>query len=50
MSNRDTEVVRELFSSYKIVSFTAHRALAAQSRREVEAHNSPEVIIVGVTE
>lgn len=50
MSNRDTEIVRELFSSYKIVSFTAHRALAAQSRREVEAHNSPEAIIVGVTE
>ncbi len=47
MSNRDTEIVRELFSEYEIVSFTTHRALAAQSRREVEAHHSPEAIIVG---
>lgn len=50
MSNRDTPIVRELFSGYEIVSFTSHRALAAQSRREVEAHNSPEAIIVGVQE
>ncbi len=48
MSNRDTEGVRELFKGYEIISFTAHRALAAQSRREVEAHKSPEAIIVGV--
>lgn len=48
MSNRDTGVVRELFSGYEVVSFTAHRALAAQSRREVEAHQSPEAIILGV--
>lgn len=48
MSNRDTPIVRELFSRYEIVSFTTHRALAAQSRREVEAHRSPEAIIVGV--
>ena len=47
MSNRDTEIVRELFSNYKIITFTAHRALAAQSRREVEAHNSPEAIVIG---
>lgn len=47
MSNRDTPIVRELFSRYKIISFTTHRALAAQSRREVEAHKSPEAIIVG---
>lgn len=47
MSNRDTPIVRELFSEYEIVSFTAHRALAAQSRREVEAHMSPEAIIIG---
>jgi DNA adenine methylase len=47
MSNRDNEVVRELFSRHHIVSFTAHRALAAQSKREVEAHRSPEAIIVG---
>lgn len=48
MSNRDTECVRELFKGYEVISFTAHRALAAQSRREVEAHKSPEAIIVGV--
>ncbi|MBS3927827.1 MAG: DNA adenine methylase [Sphingomonadales bacterium] len=50
MSNRDTPIVRELFSGYEIVSFTSHRALAAQSRREVEAHKSPEAIVVGVQE
>lgn len=48
MSNRDTQVVRDLFAGYQIVSFTAHRALAAQSRREVEAHKSPEAIVVAV--
>jgi DNA adenine methylase len=48
MSNRDTAVVRDLFSDYEIVSFTAHRALAAQSRREVEAHKSPEAIVIGI--
>lgn len=47
MSNRDTPIVRELFSEYEFVSFTAHRALAAQSRREVEAHRSPEAIVIG---
>lgn len=47
MSNRDTEGVRELFSRHDIVSFTAHRALSAQSRREVEAHKSPEAIVIG---
>jgi DNA adenine methylase len=49
MSNRDTPIVRELFSEYEIVSFTSHRALAAQSRREVEAHMSPEAIVIGKT-
>ena len=48
MSNRDTQTVRDLFPNSEIVSFTAHRALAAQSRREVEAHRSPEAIVVGV--
>jgi len=48
MSNRDVPIVRELFSEYEIVSFTSHRALAAQSRREVESHKSPEAIIIGV--
>ncbi|MGB0993862.1 MAG: DNA adenine methylase [Akkermansiaceae bacterium] len=48
MSNRDTPFIRELFSSNEVISFTAHRALAAQSRREVEAHKSPEAIVLGV--
>ena len=47
MSNRDTESVRDLFPDATIVRFTAHRALAAQSRREVESHQSPEAIIIG---
>jgi DNA adenine methylase len=47
MSNRDTASVRALFPDSEIVRFTAHRSLAAQSRREVEAHQSPEAIIVG---
>jgi DNA adenine methylase len=48
MSNRDTQTVRDLFPDSEVISFTAHRALAAQSRREVEAHKSPEAIVVGV--
>lgn len=47
MSNRDTEEVRALFPRAEIIRFTARRALAAQSRREVEAHQSPEAIIIG---
>ena len=47
MSNRDTESVRELFPDTEIIQFTTHRSLAAQSRREVEAHRSPEAIIIG---
>ncbi|TAL91063.1 MAG: DNA adenine methylase [Rhodanobacter sp.] len=47
MSNRDTESVRDLFPDAEIIRFTAQRSLAAQSRREVEAHQSPEAIIVG---
>ena len=47
MSNRDTDIVRDLFSKHEIVCFTAHRALAAQSRREVEAHKSPEALVIG---
>ena len=47
MSNRDTESVRDLFPDSEIIRFTAHRALAAHSRREVEAHQSPEAIIIG---
>jgi DNA adenine methylase len=47
MSNRDTEGVRDMFPDARIIRFTAHRSLAAQSRREVEAHRSPEAIIIG---
>ena len=47
MSNRDTTSVRELFPDAEIIRFTARRSLAAQSPREVEAHESPEAIIVG---
>lgn len=47
MSNRDTESVRDLFPGTEIVRFTTHRSLAAQSRREVEVHQSPEAIIIG---
>lgn len=47
MSNRDTEGVRELFDFADIVGFTAHRSVAAQSRREVEAHRSPEAVVIG---
>lgn len=47
MSNRDAESVRKLFPDTEIIRFTTHRALAAQSRREVEAHKSPEAIIIG---
>lgn len=49
MSNRDTEAVHSLFPGAEIIRFTARRALAAQSRREVEAHQSPEAIVVGRT-
>jgi DNA adenine methylase len=47
MSNRDTPMVCELFPNTEIIRFKTHRSLAAQSRREVEAHLSPEAIIIG---
>lgn len=47
MSNRDTESVRDLFPDAEIIRFTTHRSLAAQSRRQVEAHRSPEALIIG---
>lgn len=47
MSNRDTEGVRELFASARVVGFTTHRSLAAQSRRAVESRESPEAIVIG---
>lgn len=49
MSNRDTELIHSLFPNAEIVRFTTHRSLAAQSRREVEAHQSPEAIVIGRT-
>ncbi len=47
MSNRDSTSVSDLFPGAEIIRFTTHRSLAAQSRREVEAHLSPEAIIIG---
>lgn len=47
MSNRDTEGVRGLFDFADIVTFTTHRSVAAQSKREVEAHRSPEAVVIG---
>jgi DNA adenine methylase len=47
MSNRDNATVSDLFPGAEIIRFTTHRSLAAQSRREVEAHLSPEAIIIG---
>lgn len=47
MSNRDTASVGGLFPGAEIIRFTTHRSLAAQSRREVETHRSPEAIIIG---
>lgn len=47
MSNRDTDSVRELFHDSTIIQFTTRRSLAAQSKREVEAHQSPEALIIG---
>lgn len=47
MSNRDTASIRELFPRAEIVGFTTRRSLAAQSKREVEARQSPEAIVIG---
>ncbi len=47
LSNRDTPLVRELFADARIVGLTTRRSVAAQNRRDVEAVNSPEVIIIG---
>ena len=47
LSNRDTPLVRELFSHANIISLTTRRSVAAQNRRAVEAVDSPEVIVVG---
>lgn len=47
LSNRDTPLVRDLFSHAKIVRFTTRRSVAAQNARNVEPVDSPEVVIVG---
>jgi DNA adenine methylase len=47
MSNRDTEMVRDLFPHDEVVRFTTRRALAAQNRRDIEAVDSPEALIIG---
>lgn len=47
LSNRDTPLVREIFSHATIVSLTTRRSVAAQNRRDVELPDSPEVIVVG---
>lgn len=47
MSNRDTEMVRDLFPDNQIVRFTARRSVAAQNRRDVEAADSPEALVIG---
>jgi DNA adenine methylase len=46
MSNRDTEQVRRMFPSNKIIRFTARRSVAAQNRRDVELADSPEALVV----
>jgi len=47
LSNRDTPLVRELFADADIIGLTVSRSVAAQNARNVEARNSPEVVIVG---
>jgi len=47
MSNRDTPLVRELFGSFDIIRLTTKRSVAAQNKRDVEARESPEVVVVG---
>jgi DNA adenine methylase len=47
LSNRDTPLVRDLFGHARIIGLTARRAVAAQNRRDIEAVDSPEVIVVG---
>jgi DNA adenine methylase len=49
LSNRDTPEVRELFTGSRIVRLTTRRSVAAQNRKDVEAADSPEVIIISVT-
>jgi DNA adenine methylase len=47
LSNRDTALVREIFSHATILSLTTRRSVAAQNRRDVELPDSPEAIVIG---
>jgi DNA adenine methylase len=47
LSNRDNQLVRDLFEHAKIVSLKTRRSVAAQNRRDVEPADSPEVIVIG---
>jgi DNA adenine methylase len=48
LSNRDSDLVRELFSEHRIVPLTVRRSVAAQNRRAVEPADSPEVIVTNI--
>jgi DNA adenine methylase len=45
LSNRDSDLVSELFSDYKVIRMTVRRSVAAQNKRHVEARYSPEVLV-----
>jgi len=45
LSNRDSEQIREMFPDEEIVRLTVRRSVAAQNRRDIEATDSPEVIV-----
>jgi DNA adenine methylase len=47
LSNRDTPMVRKLFSHSKVIAFTTRRSVAAQNKRNVQPADSPEVIVIG---
>ena len=47
LSNRDTPQVREIFGFTKVIRLTTRRSVAAQNQRDVEAIDSPEVIVLG---
>ncbi len=47
LSNRDTPLVRDLFDFARIIGLKTRRSVAAQNGRDIEAVDSPEVIVVG---
>lgn len=47
VSNRDNDVMRELFAHARVISFTTRRSVAAQTKRHVQPKDSPEAIIIG---